>query len=106
MPGYLLDAGAVVSCAHGGQAYAMPPSARVRVGAQPITTATSQHIVIGCPFTVSGTAVPCVVLHWTDAATRVRSLGVPLLLEDSQAFCLPNGTPATVTNTQVRVQGK
>lgn len=105
MPGYLLDAGATVLCSHGGQASAAMPSPRVKAGGQPITTATVPHTVSGCPFNVSGSPVPCVVAQWTTGATRIRSLGAPVLLQDSQAVCAPNGTPVTVTVTQVRVKG-
>lgn len=105
MPGYLLDAGATVLCSHGGQAAASMPSPRVKAGGQPITTATVPHTVSGCPFNVSGSPMPCVVAQWTVGATRVRSLGAPVLLQDSQAVCMPNGTPVTVTVTQVRVKG-
>jgi hypothetical protein len=38
-------------------------------------------------------------------ATRVTSNGQPLLLQDSQAVCVPNGTPVTVAVTQTRVTG-
>ena len=105
MPGYLLDAGATVLCSHGGQAAASMPSPRVKAGGQPITTATAPHTVSGCPFNASGSPMPCVTAQWTSGATRVRSLGAPVLLQDSQAVCMPNGTPVTVTVTQVRVKG-
>lgn len=105
MPGFLLDAGASIMCAHGGQARAALPSPRVRAGGQSITTMAAPHTVTGCPLNVSGAPVPCVVAQWTVAATRVRSLGAPVLLQDSQAVCLPNGTPVTVLVTQARVRG-
>jgi hypothetical protein len=35
----------------------------------------------------------------------VRSMGAPVLLQDSQAVCAPNGTPVTISVTQVRVRG-
>jgi hypothetical protein len=28
-----------------------------------------------------------------------------VLLQDSQAVCIPNGTPLSVVNTQIRVKG-
>jgi hypothetical protein len=49
--------------------------------------------------------VPCVLAQWTVGATRVTSLGSPVLLQDSQAVCLPNGTPVTVSVTQARAKG-
>lgn len=104
MPGYALHAGATVLCAHGGQASPTAPSPRVRVGGQPATTLSSPYTVAGCPFTTPGGPVPCVTAQWTTGATRVRSGGAPLLLQDSQAVCAPNGTPVTIAVTQVRVK--
>jgi hypothetical protein len=37
------------------------------------------------------------------AAIRATSNGQPVLLLDSQAVCVPNGTPLTVVTTQTRV---
>lgn len=105
MPGFLLDSAAGVLCAHGGQAQATLPSSRVRVGGQPLTTISAPHTVTGCPFTAAGAPAPCVVAQWASGATRVRSLGGPVLLQDSQAVCAPNGTPVSITATQVRVKG-
>lgn len=105
MPGFLLHVGATILCSHGGQAQATTPSARVRVGGQPIVTQLSPHTVAGCPFNVSGSPVPCVTAQWVTGAVRVRSLGMPVLLQDSQAVCAPNGTPVSILVTQVRVRG-
>lgn len=104
MPGHVLHAGATVLCAHGGQAGPTAPSPRVRLGGQPATTLSGPYAVAGCPFTTPGGPVPCVTAQWTVGAARVRSGGVPLLLQDSQAVCAPNGTPVTVVVTQVRVK--
>jgi hypothetical protein len=38
-------------------------------------------------------------------AVRVKAMGMPVLLMDSQAICAPNGTPVVVTFTQPRVIG-
>jgi hypothetical protein len=104
MPGYLLHSGATVLCAHGGQASPTAPSPRVKVSGQPITTLSGPYSIAGCPFTTPGGPVPCVTAQWTVGATRVRSGGVPVLLQDSQAVCAPNGTPVTIVVTQVRVK--
>lgn len=105
MPGFLLHQGATVLCAHGGQAQPTVPSPRVKVGGQPIVTQAAPHTVAGCPFNVSGSPVPCVTAQWITAAVRVRSMGQPVLLQDSQAVCAPNGTPVNIVVTQVRVKG-
>ncbi len=105
MPGFLLHAGATVLCMHGGQAQPTAPNPRVRVGGQPVVTQAAPHAVAGCPFNVSGSPVPCVTAQWVTAATRVRAGGVPVLLQDSQAVCTPNGTGVTIVMTQTRVRG-
>jgi hypothetical protein len=48
--------------------------------------------------------MPCVTAQWVTAATRVLVGGVPVLLQDSQAVCVPNGTGVTIAVTQVRVK--
>ncbi len=105
MPGFLLHAGATVICAHAGQAQPMVPNPRVKVSGQLTVVQSSTYSVSGCAFNVSGAPSPCVTAQWTVAATRVRSNGQPVLLQDSQAICVPNGTPLTVIATQVRVRG-
>ena len=105
MPGPLLHVGATVMCAHGGQAQPTAPNPRVLVSGQPIVTQPAPYAIAGCPFNVSGAPVPCVTAQWVTAATRVLSNGAPILLFDSQAVCVPNGTPLMITVTQTRVIG-
>jgi hypothetical protein len=106
MPGYLLHQGATVLCLHGGQAQPTAPNPRVKVSGQPVTTQPAPYVVAGCPFvTPLGTPQPCVTAQWVSAAVRVLASGVPVLLQDSQAVCAPNGTGVTVVVTQVRVRG-
>ncbi|MCP5448278.1 MAG: DUF4280 domain-containing protein [Chromatiaceae bacterium] len=106
MPGFLLHQGATVLCSHGGQAQATSPNPRVMVGGLPVVTQPTPHMVAGCPFTTpAGTPMPCVTAQWVSAAVRVKAGGVPVLLQDSQATCIPNGTPVSIAATQVRVRG-
>lgn len=105
MPGYLLHLGATVMCAHGGQAQPTVTNPRVTVSGQPITTCPAPYAVAGCPFNISGAPVPCITGQWVSAAMRVTSYGAPVLLLDSQAICVPNGTPLMICSTQVRVFG-
>jgi len=106
MPGYLLQMGATVLCMHGGQATATAPMPRVKVGGQPVTTQAAPWTVAGCPFTVPpGSPLPCVTAQWVTAALRVKAGGMPVLLQDSQAVCVPNGTGVNVVMAQVRVKG-
>jgi hypothetical protein len=106
MPGFLLHVGATVLCSHGGQAQPTATNPRVRVAGQPVTTQPAPYTVAGCPFNVSGAPVPCVTASWITAAVRVRAGGLPVLLQDSQALCAPNGTPVNIVMTQVRVKGQ
>jgi uncharacterized Zn-binding protein involved in type VI secretion len=106
MPGFLLHMGATVLCMHGGQAMPTAPNPRVRVGGQPVVTQSAPYTVAGCPFNVSGAPVPCVTAQFVTAATRVRAGGLPVLLQDSQAVCAPNGTGVNILVTQVRVRGQ
>jgi hypothetical protein len=106
MPGFLLHVSATVMCAHGGQAQPTVPNPRVKVGGQPLVTQSTTYNITGCPFTVPPSSpMPCVTAQWVSAATRVRAGGQPVLLQDSQAVCTPNGTPLTIVVTQTRVRG-
>lgn len=106
MPGFLLHMGATVLCAHAGQAQPTAPNPRVKVGGQPIVTLPTVYTVAGCtlppPPAANG---PCVTAQFVMGATRVLAGSQPVLLQDSQAICVPTGTPLTIAVTQVRVKG-
>jgi hypothetical protein len=106
MPGFLLHLGATVMCSHAGQAMPVAPNPRVLVSGQPTVTLSSMYAVAGCtlppPIAANG---PCVTAQYTTSATRVLSNGVPLLLIDSLAICVPTGTPLIAAVTQTRVIG-
>ena len=106
MPGFLLHQGATVLCTHAGQAQATVPNLRVKVSGQQTVQQPNPWTIAGCPFNVSGSPVPCVTAQWTSAATRVKSGGMPLLLQDSQAICAPNGTGVSIVTTQIRVKAQ
>jgi hypothetical protein len=106
MPGFLLHVGATVLCSHAGQAQATVPNPRVTVSGQPTVAMTSPYVVAGCalppPPAANG---PCVSAQFVTGSTRITSNGQPLLLLDSQALCVPTGTPLLITVTQTRVTG-
>lgn len=107
MPGFLLHQGATVLCVHGGQAQATAPNPRVMVSSQPVVTLAAPHVVAGCPFlTPAGNPLPCVTANWVTSAARVFAGGQPVLLQDSQAVCVPNGTGVLIAATQPRVRGQ
>lgn len=104
MPGYLVQVGATVMCAHAGQAQATVPSPRVTLGGQPAVTQPPPWVVAGCGLTGSPNP-PCATATWMTGSTRVLAGGQPLLLADSQSTCVPTGTPLTIVVTQLRVKG-
>ncbi len=104
MPGFAVQLGATVLCAHAGQAQPLAPNPRVTLAGQPVVTMVSPYAIAGCGLT--GTPVPpCVTGQWLAAATRVLVGGAPVVLQDSVSVCVPTGTPMTVVATQVRVRG-
>lgn len=99
----MVHIGAVVLCAHGGQAKPTTPNPRVMVSGMPTTTIAAPYVVAGCPMVTGGSPTPCLTAQWMSGTTRVTSGGQPLVLTDSQAVCVPNGTPVTIVSTQTRV---
>lgn len=91
--GDVLNQGAVVLCSHGGEAQPTVPLSRVRLSGAPAIGEATAYLVTGCTH-----APPCVTAFWTSAARRVRSIGVPLVLADSTAVCVPNGTGIVVAS--------
>lgn len=106
MPGFAITQSASVLCAHGGLAQPTMPLPRVRLSGQPAIGQAAPYTIAGCPFTLPGPAPsPCVTATWTVVALRVKSTGIPLVLQDSSATCVPNGTPLMITfpgQTRVR----
>jgi hypothetical protein len=105
MAAFLLHQGAIVLCLHSGQAQPVAIDQRVKVCGQLIVTQQSQYTVSGCSLPTQAGG-PCVSAQWIDAATRVRASGVPVLLQDSQAICVPTGTSLKVLVTQLRVKAQ
>jgi hypothetical protein len=105
MPGFLVHLGATVLCMHGGQAQPTVPFPRVIVSGQPIVTQPNPYIIAGCPLP-SSAGGPCVTAQWITGAVRVLAGGLPVLLMDSQAMCVPTGTGVAIVATQTRVMGQ
>jgi hypothetical protein len=106
MPGFLLHLGATVTCAHQGQALPVVPNPRVKVSGQVIVTQSGPYAIAGCTFPPppAGNG-PCVTAQWIIGALRVKADGIPVLLQDSKAICVPTGTQLTIMMTQMRVKG-
>ena len=102
MPGPILHMGAVVMCAHGGQATPTAPVPRVLVSAQPVTTITAPYVIAGCPFVFPNPG-PCVTGQWVVGAVRVLAMGQPVAIQTGVAVCTPTGTPLMPVVVQPRV---
>jgi hypothetical protein len=101
MPGFVLHVGAVVQCPHAGMATPVTPSPRVTVMGQPIATLASPYTIAGCAFPPPNS--PCLSAQWVVGATRVTSMGQPVLIMGGVAQTVPNGVPLVATSTQTRV---
>ncbi|MGI9491777.1 MAG: hypothetical protein ACR2QF_05175 [Geminicoccaceae bacterium] len=104
MSGFLVQVGAQVICAHGGQAMPTTPNPRVLLSGAPSVLITSPNTIAGCtlppPPSANG---PCVSGQWLTGTTRVLSNGQPLVMQTSQSLCAPTGTPMQVVLSQARV---
>ena len=102
MPGFLVQQGAAVMCAHGGQAQPSAAAARVTLGGQACVLLAAPWTVAGCPLPPNAGG-PCAIATWTAGTVRVTSMGQPLVIQGGAAICAPTGVPLTVTVVQPRV---
>ncbi|MEU7602711.1 hypothetical protein [Streptomyces sp. NPDC041003] len=103
MPGFLAHQGATTLCMHAGQAQPVAPNPRVTVSGQ----ATA---VLGVPWLVAGCVprpglLPCATAQWMTGTVRVRSVGMPLVIQGGTAVCVPSAGPLAVVAVQPRVRG-
>lgn len=98
----ILHVGAVVLCQHAGQAQPLLQNPRVKVMGLNVVTITSVYTISGCTLPPEAGG-PCVTATWAGGALRVRAGGLPVLLQNSQAVCVPTGTGLEVVVVQQRV---
>jgi hypothetical protein len=103
MPAPILHVGAVVLCAHGGQALPTAPSPVVLVNGMPITTIVAPYSVAGCAFVPPAGNGPCVTAQWVVGAVQVLSQGQPVAIMSGAAVCVPTGTPLMPAMAQTMV---
>lgn len=110
MAGYILDAGATITCPHGGRVTVAPRATRVALAGKPPLLVDDTAVIAACPFNVSGAPSPCLSVQWMQPAMRVTVESAAVLLSSSIALCMnsasaPQGT-ALVTGFQTRVQAQ
>ncbi|MFP3556881.1 hypothetical protein SB861_40135 [Paraburkholderia sp. SIMBA_049] len=103
MPGPVLHAGAVITCAHGGQATPTAPSPSVFVSGMPVATIAAPYAVAGCAFAPPAGNGPCVTAQWVVGATQVFSHGQPVAILTGVSVCAPTGTPLVPVSSQTLV---
>ncbi|MFF1263089.1 MULTISPECIES: hypothetical protein [unclassified Streptomyces] len=104
MPGFPAHEGAVTLCAHGGRATPAVLNPRVTVSGRATVVLGSPWPVTACPLPVAAGG-PCAAGQWTTGTARVRSLGLPLVIQGGTAVCVPTGAPLFVAAVQTRVRG-
>lgn len=102
MPGPLIQQGATVLCAHGGQAMPTVPNPAVTLTGMPSALLPNPWVIAGCPG-VPLPVPPCVTGQWIVGTVRVTSNGQPLVIQTGVAVCTPAGTPLLPLVTQTRV---
>lgn len=103
---YLLTKRASGRCAHGGSATPAAGNPRVKAGGAEVLTVATVFPVSGCPNVVGTSPFPCAVGLMPAAATRVRVMGQPVLLDSGRPMNVPTGVPTTLDNPQQRVKGQ
>lgn len=103
MPGPILHLGATVVCMHGGQATPTATVPRVLVSGQTVASIVAPYGVVGCAFVPPGGNGPCATGQWTAGATRVFTLGQPVVIATGMSTCIPTATPLVPMAYQLRV---
>lgn len=68
----------------------------------PIATIAAPYAVAGCALVPPGGNGPCVTGQWTVGATRVTSMGQPVVIMSGVSICVPTGTPLLPVEAQTR----
>jgi len=98
----LLTMNSVVLCAHGGVCKPTVPAVRVRIAGSPAVAQGTPWIVSGCSLAATG-GNGCASVSFVSGSARVKSNGMPLILQTSVALGMPSAVPVNVISTQSRV---
>jgi hypothetical protein len=105
----LLNANAVIQCAHGGKFVVVPRGPRPLVGGAPALNVQDFPGVIsaGCVFNVAGAPVPCVIVSVIAGMCPTILVGGGLAVNQTLVCATSNGTPSLPVSSagQMTVQG-
>jgi uncharacterized Zn-binding protein involved in type VI secretion len=95
-----------VLCQHGGKGQAILTSEpQVLIEGQPVVVLSNSYAINGCPLAPTGSPF-CVLAQWIVGAVRVMANGMPVLLANSQAVCVPTRTSVKIAPLPSRVMGE
>jgi hypothetical protein len=100
----VLDLGATVTCAHGGEANPTKASSRVTAAGKPVVTLAAEYVVSGCRFLPPLGNGPCVTGRWITGAKRVTSEGQTVAVMSGTGICEPTGGALKAVNADGRVK--
>lgn len=105
----LLNANAVIQCAHGGMFTVVPRGSRPLVGGAPALNVSDFPGVIsaGCVFNVAGVPTPCVIVSVTAGMCPTIMLGGAPAVNQTLVCATSNGVPSmpVASAGQLTVQG-
>jgi hypothetical protein len=102
---FLLHDKAIGKCSHGGSAKPLIGNPRVKLSGQAVLMVVSPFVISNCPNMAGASKFPCIVGLFAKGTTRVKVMGLPVLLDTSKPTNLPTGASTTITSTQARVKG-
>jgi len=102
MPGFLIQQGATVTCAHGAPAMPTVPNPAVTLSGMPSALLPMPWVVTGCP-AAAALNPPCITATWLLGTMRVTSFGQPLVIQSGTSMCAPSGLPLIPSVAQTRV---
>jgi len=101
----LLNATAILACAHGGRCVPVAISPRVKVSGAPCLVAGTPMPIAGC-MAPPNLGAPCTMAQAPAGSFRIRSMGQPVLTLTSMLLATPSGLPVIIASPgQSRVRG-
>jgi hypothetical protein len=102
MPGYVVTVGSVVNCTHMGMGVlGGTANPRVKVMGLPVVNISLPVPISACPFMMPvpppvPSPHPCIMGNWLppSGAARVKSMGLPLVVQTSAGMVLTTTPPA------------
>lgn len=99
----LLPMNTPLLCGHGGKATPALPNPRISLLGAAAIPQSSPVVIAGCP-QAPPAGPPCVAGNWIMGSVRLKSLGQPLVLQNSPSTTQPTPVPMNVIPIYTRAQ--